>query len=119
MKEQLKALYWVGSSKKELGTLPTEVIDVFGYALHLAQSGRKHDQAKPLKGLGGVLEVVEGFKSDTYRAVYSVKFGNAVYVLYCFQKKSKQGIKTPKPDMEIIRQRLKAAKAHAQGENDG
>jgi len=119
MKEQLKALYWVGSSKKELGTLPDEVVDVFGYAFHLAQSGIKHDKAKPLKGFGGVLEVVEDFRKDTYRAVYTVKFKHAVYVLYCFQKKSKQGIKTPKPNLDMIRERLKAAKAHAEGENNG
>lgn len=118
MKERLKALYWVGSSKKELCALPAGVIDVFGYALHLAQSGRKHDQAKPLKGLGGVIEVVEEFRGDAFRAVYTARFGNAVYVLYCFQKKSKKGIRTPKPDMEMIRQRLKAAKAHAEGEGD-
>jgi len=118
MKEQIKALHWVGASKKELAALPAEVVDVFGYALHLAQSGLKHDQAKPLKGFGGVLEVVEDHKGDTYRAVYTVRFGNAVYVLYCFQKKSKSGIKTPKPDMEIIRQRLKTAQAHAEGESD-
>jgi phage-related protein len=119
MKEQLKDLFWVGSSKKELGTLPAEVVDVFGYALHLAQSGLKHSKAKPLKGFGGVLEVVEDFKRDTYRAVYSVKFKDAVYVLHCFQKKSKQGIKTPKPNLDMIRERLKAAKAHAEGENNG
>jgi len=118
VKEQIKALYWVGSSKKELASLPDEVVDVFGYALHLAQSGLKHAQAKPLKGLGGVLEVVEDFKGDTFRAVYTAKFGDAVYVLYCFQKKSKRGIKTPKPDMELIRQRFKEAKAHAEGEED-
>ena len=115
MIERLKTLYWVGSSKKELRALPDEVIDVFGYALHLAQVGKKHMQAKPLKGLGGVLEVVEDLKGDTFRAVYTAKFGDAVYVLYCFQKKSKKGIKTPKPDMEIIRSRLKEAKAHAEG----
>ena len=97
--------------------LPGEVQDVFGYALHLAQEGKKHEQAKPLKGFGGagVLEVVEDFKSDTYRAVYTVKFGNAVYVLHCFQKKSSHGIETPKPDMNLIRERLKAAEAHAKG----
>ncbi len=117
MKKELKDLYWVGSSKKELGTLPNEVVDVFGYALHMAQSGLKHGQAKPLKGFGGVLEVVENFKSDTFRAVYTVKFKNAVYVLHCFQKKSKQGIKTPKPNLDMIKERLKAAKAHAEGEN--
>ena len=118
MVEQLKDLYWIGSARKELGALPDEVVDVFGYALHLAQSGKKHHQAKPLKGLGGVLEVVEDFKSDTYRAVYTVKFSNAVYVLHCFQKKSKKGIETPKPDMNIIRNRLKVARDHAEGEGN-
>ncbi len=118
MKKQLKGLYWVGSSKKELGSLPGEVVDMFGYALHLAQSGLKHDSAKPLKGFGGVLEVVEVFRKDTYRAVYTVKFKNAVYVLHCFQKKSKQGIKTPKANLDMIKERLKAAKAHAEGEHN-
>ncbi|NWG38941.1 MAG: type II toxin-antitoxin system RelE/ParE family toxin [Hydrogenophilaceae bacterium] len=112
-----KALYWVGSSKKDLMALPEEVRDVFGYALHLAQEGGKHEQTKPLKGFGGagVLEVVEDFKGNAYRAVYTVKFGNAVYVLHCFQKKSAHGIETPKPGMELIRERLKAAEAHAKG----
>jgi phage-related protein len=115
MKGPLKELYWVGPARKELGSLPDEVVDVFGYALHLAQGGMKHYQAKPLKGMGGVLEVVEDFKGDTYRAVYTARLGNVVYVLHCFQKKSKRGIKTPRPDMEIIRSRLKEAKEHAQG----
>jgi len=119
MKEGLKVLYWIGASKKELGALPGEVVDVFGYALHLAQTGLKHPQAKPLKGFDGVFEVVESFKKDAYRAVYAVKFENSVYVLHCFQKKSKQGIKTPKPNLEVIRERLKAAKAHAEGERHG
>jgi len=115
MKGRAKELYWVASAKKELGALPAEVVDVFGYALHLAQAGLKHPEAKPLKGLGGVLEVVEDFRGDTYRAVYTVRFGDAVYVLYCFQKKSKHGIKTPKADMDVIGSRLKLAKAHAEG----
>lgn len=110
-----KPLYWVGPSKKELMALPGEVQDVFGYALHIAQEGRKHPQAKPLTGMGGVLEVVEDHKGDTYRAVYTVKIGSAVYVLYCFQKKSLKGIKTPKPDLETIKARLKAAQDHAKG----
>lgn len=97
--------------------MPGDVQDTFGYALHLAQTGKKHEQAKVLKGFGsaGVLEVVEDSGGGTFRAVYTVKFGNAVYVLHCFQKKSIQGIATPKPDMDIIRDRLKAAQAHAQG----
>ncbi|WP_416261130.1 type II toxin-antitoxin system RelE/ParE family toxin [Gibbsiella quercinecans] len=113
----MKPLYWVGSSKKDLQSLPEDVQDVFGYALHLAQAGGKHAQAKPLKGFGGagVLEVVEDFFSDTYRAVYTVKFGDAVYVLHVFQKKSSSGVATPKPDMDKIRERLKAAESHARG----
>ncbi len=97
--------------------MPEVIQDIFGYALHLAQGGRKHDQAKPLKGFGGagVLEVVDGHMGDTYRAVYTVKLVDAVYVLHCFQKKSKRGIETPKPDMDLIRERLKAAQAHAKG----
>ncbi|MGV0953926.1 MAG: type II toxin-antitoxin system RelE/ParE family toxin [Fluviibacter sp.] len=113
-----KPLRWVGSSKKDLLKMPEEVIDVFGYALDLAQSGRKHAQTKPLKGFGGagVLEVVEDHFGETYRAVYTVKPAESVYVLHCFQKKSKHGIETPKPDLDLIRERLKAALAHANGE---
>lgn len=117
MEEQQKTLFWLGSSKKDLKSLPDEVQDTFGFALHLAQEGKKHKQAKPFKGFGGagVLEVVEDFRGDAYRAVYTVKVGNAIYVLHCFQKKSTHGIETPKPDMDLIRERLKAAEAHAKG----
>lgn len=117
MEEQQKPLFWLGSSKKDLRGLPDEVQDTFGFALHLAQEGKKHEQAKPLKGFGGagVLEVVEDFRGNTYRAVYTVKIANAIYVLHCFQKKSTHGIETPKPDMDLIRERLKAAEAHAKG----
>lgn len=115
MTDTLKPVYWVGSSKKDLMEMPDEVIDVFGFALHLAQCGKKHSQAKVLKGFGGagVLEVVEDHIGDTYRAVYTIKFGQSVYVLHCFQKKSKQGIQTPKQDIERIREQLKAAQEHA------
>src|SRR5262245_50146543 len=111
----MKDLYWIGSSRKDLKTMPDAVQDTFGFALHLAQAGKRHDQTKPLKGFGsaGVLEVIEDLAGSTYRAVYTVRFGNAVYVLHCFQKKSTRGIATPKPDMEVIRERLKAAEAHA------
>ena len=112
-----KPLYWTGSTKKDLLALPDEVIDVFGFALFLAQTGRKHEQAKPLQGFGGagVLEVVEDHMGDTYRAVYTVKFPEAVYVLHCFQKRSTHGIKTSKRDIELIRARYRAARAHAEG----
>jgi phage-related protein len=103
----------VGSAKKDLAAMPDDVQDTFGYALHLAQAGSKHGQAKPLKGFGGagVLEVVEDHQGDTYRAVYTVRYAQAVYVLHCFQKKSTHGIATPKPDIDLIEARLKAVAA--------
>lgn len=87
-----------------------------GYALYQAQLGAKHDSAKPLKGFGGagVLEIVADHVGDTFRAVYTVKFATAIYVLHAFQKKSKIGIKTPPEDMELIQRRLKAAEADYQ-----
>ena len=112
---QLKPLEWIGSSKRDLKALPDEVVDVFGYALHLAQAGGKHPQAKPLRGFGsgGVLEIVEDWRGDAYRAVYTVRFEERVFVLHVFQKKSKSGIETPKPDRELIQRRLQAAARRA------
>ena len=107
----LKPLYWVGSSKRDLLSLPEPVVDFFGYSLYLAQDGKKHEQAKPLKGFGsaGVLEVVEEWDRSTYRAVYTVRFEGVVFVLHMFQKKSKRGASTPKADIDLIRERLKVA----------
>ena len=103
MPTSTKPLRWVASSKKDLMAMPEEVQDTFGYALHLAQVGQKHPDTKPLKGFGsaGVLEVVEDFQGDAYRAVYTVRYAKAVYVVHCFQKKSTQGIATPKPYVEL------------------
>jgi phage-related protein len=111
-KQSRKPLKWVGSAKRDLDAMPEEVKDVFGHALDVAQAGGRHPDAKPLSGFGsaGVLEVVEDFRSDTFRAVYTVKFAGWLYVLHCFQKKSKSGIKTPKSDLELIQARLQAAK---------
>jgi phage-related protein len=110
-----KPLEWIGSSHKDLMALPMDVRRFFGYALSLAQAGDQHDAAKVLKGLdgSGVLEVVEDDAGGTYRAVYAVKFAEAVFVLHCFQKKSKRGIATPKQDMDIIHARLRVAQALA------
>ena len=109
---QLQPNRFAGSHpvKKDLMAMPEEVQDTFGYALHLAQVGQKHPDTKSLKGFGsaGVLEVVEDFQGDAYRAVYTVRYAKAVYVVHCFQKKSTQGIATPKPDVELIKSRLKA-----------
>jgi phage-related protein len=110
-----RPLEWVGSSYKDLLDLPVDVRRFFGFALSLAQAGDKHESAKVLKGFGGagVLEVVEDDAGGTYRAVYTVKFAEAVFVLHCFQKKSKRGIATPKEEMDIIHARLKIAEAFA------
>jgi phage-related protein len=100
--------------------MPNDVQDIFGYALHLAQEGGQHGDVKVMKGFGGagVLEVVETDHEGTYRAVYTVKFEKAVYVLHVFQKKSKSGTKTPKQDLELIKLRLKAAQLHHQQEEE-
>ena len=117
MKQKHKGLEWIGSAKKDLMALPVEVRKFFGHALDFAQRGHQHSAAKVLTGFGGagVLEVVEDDAGGTYRAVYTVKFEDAVYVLHCFQKKSKSGIETPKADMDIIRARLKVAEILAKG----
>lgn len=96
--------------------------DVFGHALIIAQLGGKHEDAKPLRGYGGagVLELVEDFASDTYRAVYTVKFADAIYVLHAFQKKSKKGIRTPQKDLDLIKERLRRAEQdHASWSKSG
>ena len=110
-----KPLQWIGSSRKDLVALPEKVRRFFGFALSLAQAGDKHESTKVLKGFGGagVLEVVEHDVSGTYRAVYTVRFAEAVFVLHCFQKKSKRGIETPQADMDIIHTRLRVAEAFA------
>jgi len=111
MKKSLKPLHWVGSSLDDLRALPEEIQDGFGYALYRAQEGVRDQRAKPLHGFGGasVLEIVESHDGNTYRAVYTVKFALAVYVLHVFQKKSKKGIATPLADMNLIKGRLKTA----------
>lgn len=106
-----KPLKFVGSSKDDLSRFPEAVKVDIGYALHGAQMGVKSPAAKPLKGFGGtgVLEIIEDYSGDTYRAVYTVKYADVVYVLHGFQKKSKHGIKTPQETIELIKRRLKAA----------
>jgi len=105
-----KPLYWVGSSKADLLDFPEPAKDGIGIALSVAQFGGKHPHAKPWKGEGsGVLEVVEDFRGDTFRAVYTVRFERAVYVLHAFQKKSRRGSKTANSDIALIGKRLRAA----------
>lgn len=109
--DAIKPLRWIASAKDDLSVMPNEVRRAVGYALFAAQQGEKHDDAKVLKGFGdaGVLEVIARHDGDTFRAVYTVRFENAVYVLHAFQKKSKRGIATPKQDLDLIRKRLKLA----------
>lgn len=111
---EARELIWVASSKRDLLDFPAAVQDVMGYALYLAQIGRKHDDATPLKGVGnaGVLEIRDAFGGDAYRTVYTVTLKTAVYVLHAFQKKSRRGIATPKADLDLVKQRLRAAREH-------
>ena len=103
---------WVGGSRKSYGEFPVQVQESFGFALFLAQTGQHPLAAKLLKGLGsGIVELVESFDGDAYRAIYTVRFEKAVYVLHSFKKKSKSGIKTPQTEIELIKRRLRDAEA--------
>lgn len=119
-RSKLKQLVWIGSSLEDLKKFPEAVKNVFGYALYLAQAGEKHPAAKPLKGFSGsgVLEIGEDYDTNTYRAVYSVKLDDIVYVLHTFQKKSKSGIATLKKDLDLIKTRLQRAEKHHAGKEE-
>lgn len=106
-----KPLFWVGSSKRDLMAFPEAVQDKIGTALSVAQFGGRHPSAKPWKGEGpGVFEVVEDHRGDAFRAVYTVRFEEVVYVLHAFQKKSPSGIRTSKKDVDLIARRLNEAR---------
>lgn len=116
MTEQIiKPVRWIGSSQKDIRAFPKAVREDIGYALWEAQQGRKAPNAKPLRGFQGadVVEIVEDHDGDTYRAVYTVRIRDAIYVLHVFQKKSKSGIKTPQADLDRIRRRLRMAEDEA------
>jgi phage-related protein len=112
----LKPVIWVGSSRKDLREFPELVQDHMGYALYVAQLGGKHRDAKTLSGFGGagVVEVVKDHRGDTFRAVYTVRYADSVYVLHAFQKKSKTGRETPRRDIELVRRRLREAEQIAE-----
>jgi len=115
MKVNEKSVEWVGSSLTELRKFPEDVKDVMGYSLSIAQDGGKADNAKPLTNIvkGGLIyEICDNDKGDTYRAVYTVKFKDVLYVLHTFKKKSKKGIATPKPDIDLIKARYAIAEQH-------
>ena len=106
-----KPLFWVGSSRSDLCTFPAEVMDAMGVALSVAQFGGKHPRAKVWKGEGsGVVEIVSDWRRDTFRAIYTVRFARAIYVLHAFQKKSPSGMATARRDVELVTQRLRMAR---------
>jgi phage-related protein len=107
----IKPVVWVGSSRKDLCEFPEPVQNHVGYALYVAQRGGKHRDATPLAGFGGagVVEIVNDYRGDTFRAVYSLRYAGRVYVLHAFQKKSKTGRETPRRDIDLIKQRLREA----------
>ena len=110
----MKPVIWIGSSRRDLREMPQQVRRDVGQALFAAQQGVTDPAAKALKGFGGarVMEIVERYRTDAYRAVYTAHFDNAVYVLHVFQKKSKSGIATPKQEIELIRRRFAEAERH-------
>jgi phage-related protein len=110
----VKPTHFVGSSRKDLQSFPPDVRKEVGFALFAAERGDSVVHSVPLVGFGGasLLEVIVPFDRSTFRAVYTIKFRQANYVLHAFQKKSKTGIKTPQRDMELIRSRLKDAERH-------
>ena len=111
-----KPLVFIGSSRKDLRKFPKTVCKKIGYDLYLVETHETPNSAKSFKGLSGVMELVERYDTDTYRSVYVANLEKAIFVLHCFKKKAKRGIKTPKVDMDIIRQRLKEAKELNKGE---
>jgi len=110
MARALRPLLWIASSKRDFREFPARVQDDLGFELYLVQTGQHPPSAKFLKGLGsGTVELVDDFDGDTYRAVYTVRFGDVIYVLHAFKKKSKRGVKTPQHDIDLVKRRLKDA----------
>ncbi len=120
MQSSSRPLAWIGSSRRDVRTFPRAVRRDIGYALYAAQEGEIDPSAKPLSGFGGasVLEIIAEYRGDAWRAVYTVRYPEAVYVLHAFQKKSKRGIATTKKDIDLIHQRLnEAERQHRQRQN--
>ena len=116
-----KRVIWIASSREDLRAFPEEVKDAVGYALYLAQIGGKDEAARPLRGFGGagVVEVIKDFAGDTHRVVYTVKLAGFVYVLHCFQKKSKRGAETPRRDLDLMQSRLRLAERDYEARKGG
>src|SRR5215475_6053479 len=114
MRSDIRPITWMGSSREDLKTFPAQVRRDIGHALYTAQQGETDPAAKPLKGFGGssVMEIVDRYDTDTYRAVYTTQFAGRIFVLHAFQKKSKKGVATPQKEIELIKKRLAAARNH-------
>lgn len=106
----MQGVIFVGSALKDLRNFPAKAREDAGYDLYIVQLGQQPENAKKLKGIPGVMELVERYDKDTYRVMYVTNIGEVVYVLHCFKKKSKHGIKTPKEDIEVVRSRLNQLK---------
>ena len=118
MNEVMRDVKWVGDSREQIRRFPKPAREAVGDALRIAQIGGKHRNAKPLIGVGsGVFEIVARYDTNTYRAVYTVKIGENIYVLHVFQKKSTRGIRTPKREIDLIKQRLRIAR-EMEGKNE-
>ena len=121
-KEVLRKIRWVGDSRTRVREFPGQVRKDIGHSLYLVQTGQTPESARPMKGLGsGVFEIASDHDTNTYRAVYTVKIGEFIYLLHAFQKKSKSGISTPRYEIDLIRRRLRRAKelAKQEGEDHG
>lgn len=117
MGDELRRLDWIASSRKDMRELPEDVQDSLGFQLYLAQLGQMPPRAKPMRGFhgAGVVEIIDNSDGDTYRAIYTVRVEESIYVLHCFQKKSKRGISTPRQEIDFIRSRLALAEqAHTE-----
>ena len=113
----IRTVRWVGDSRERLQEFPAQVRKEIGHALYLVQTGQTPPSAKPMRGIeSGVLEIVDDYDTDTYRAVYTVKVGRSLYILHAFMKKSKRGIRTPKREIDLIRRRLRRAREMASAE---
>jgi phage-related protein len=111
-----KRLFWLGDSRRRLGEFPEEACSEIGYTLFLAEVGESHPSAKRMPGYNAV-EIVADYDGDAFRGVYTTRFKDAVYVLHCFQKKSKRGSETPRVELNLIEKRLKDAEEHYEAEN--
>jgi phage-related protein len=109
-----KECFFLGSARRDIQVMPEDVRQHFGHAIHRVQCGDEPPDAKALTGFGGrsVLEIVKDYDSNTYRAVYTVRFAEALYVLHVFQKKSKKAAETPKHDIDLVKQRMRDAEEH-------